>query len=158
MIHHLSIHARDTRHVASVLAEMFGGRVTGFGPYPDSYIAWLGDEHGTAIEVYPVGTELYPDVGAGQANFRHNANGAAFASTHAAISIDRTRAEIFGFARREGWRAIELPRGPNNVIEFWIENAVMLELLTPDMARDYVAAYGVNPPVPRYPPVTPEGT
>jgi hypothetical protein len=26
------------------------------------------------------------------------------------------------------------------VIEFWIENAVMLELLTPAMARDHVAA------------------
>jgi hypothetical protein len=33
-----------------------------------------------------------------------------------------------------------LPRGPNNVIEFWIENTVMLELMTPEMTRDYVAA------------------
>ena len=140
MIHHLSIHARDPKHVASVLAEMFGGRLTGFGPYPDSYIAWMGDEHGTAIEVYPVGTEMFPDAGAGQANFRHNPGGAAFGATHAAVSIDRSRAEIFAYAKREGWRAIELPRGPNNVIEFWIENAVMLELMTPDMSRDYVNA------------------
>ena len=166
MIHHLSIHARDTRHVASVLAEMFGGRVTGFGPYPNSYIAWMGDEHGTAIEVYPVGTEMFPDGGAGQANFRHASGASGFGSTHAAVSIGRTRAEIFEFARREGWRAIELPRGPNNVIEFWIENAVMLELLTADMARDYVKAmgigpkppFGANPPFSRYPPGTPEGT
>jgi hypothetical protein len=33
-----------------------------------------------------------------------------------------------------------MPRGPNNVIEFRIGNALMLELLTPDMARDYVNA------------------
>jgi hypothetical protein len=140
MIHHLSIPARDPKHVASVLTEMFGGRLTGFGPYPDSYIAWMGDEHGTAIEVYPVGTEMFPDAGAGQANFRQNPGAAAFGATHAAVSIDRTRAEILAVAKREGWRALELPRGPNNVIEFWIENAVMLELLTPDMARDYVDA------------------
>lgn len=73
MIHHLSIPARDTRHVADVLAELVGGVVTGFGPYPDSWIAWAGDDHGTAIEVYPVGTEMYPPEGFGQAAFRHDA-------------------------------------------------------------------------------------
>ena len=52
MIHHLSIPARDTRHVADVLAELFGGVVTAFGPYPDSWIAWAGDEHGTAIAAF----------------------------------------------------------------------------------------------------------
>jgi hypothetical protein len=142
MIHHLSIPARDPLHVASVLTEMFRGRLTGFGPYPGSYIAWMGDEHGTAIEVYPVGTEMFPDSGPGQANFRHQAGASPFTATHAAISIERSREEIAGFARREGWRALELPRGPNRVIEFWLENTVMLELLTSDMARDYVAAVG----------------
>jgi hypothetical protein len=140
MIHHLSIHARDPKHVASVLTEMFRGTMTGFGPYRDSYIAWMGDEHGTAIEVYPAGTEMTPDAGRSHANFRHNPHATGFTSTHAAISIDRSRDEIAAFAAREGWRAIELPRGPNNVIEFWIENSVMLELLTPDMARAYVTA------------------
>jgi hypothetical protein len=139
VIHHLSIHARDPKHVASVLAEMFGGTVTGFGPYPNSYIAWMGDEHGTAIEVYPRGTEMFPDAGGGQANFHHVSNASGFSATHAAVSIDRSAAEIAAFARREGWRAVQLPRGPNDVIEFWIENAVMLELLTPEMTRDYIA-------------------
>jgi len=140
MIHHLSIHARDPRHVATVLAEMFGGTLTGFGPWPDSFIAWMGDDHGTAIEVFPRGTEMFPDPGEGQANFRRVPQPAAFSATHAAVSIDRSAEEIFAFARREGWRAIELSRGPNHVIEFWIENAVMLELMTPSMARDYVTA------------------
>ena len=140
MIRHLSIHARDPFHVATVLVEMFDGTLTGFGPYPDSFIAWMGDDHGTAIEVYPRGTEMLPDAGAGQANFRRAAQPSAFTATHAAISIDRSAQEIFAIARREGWRAIELPRGPNRVIEFWIENAVMLELLTPAMTHDYVTA------------------
>ena len=140
MIHHLSIHARDPRHVASVLVEMFGGTLTGFGPYPDSFIAWMGVDHGTAIEVYPRGTEMFPDAGAGQANFRRAQQPSPFTATHAAISINRSTEEIFAFGRREGWRAVELPRGPNNVIEFWIENAVMIELMTPAMARDYVNA------------------
>ncbi len=137
MIHHLSIPARHPRHVAGVLTELFDGEMTGFGPWPGGYIAWAGDEAGTAIEVYPLGTEMLPDSGQGQARFRHVHGASPFIATHAAISINRSREEIFALAQREGWRAIELPRGPNTVIEFWIENAVMLELLTPDMAADY---------------------
>ena len=33
---------------------------------------------------------------------------------------------------------MEVPRAPNDVIEFRVENAVMLELMTLDMATDYV--------------------
>src|SRR5262245_24564726 len=73
MIHHISIPARNPRHVTEVLVELFGGRLTGFGPYPNCYIAWVGDDFGTAIEVFPVGTEMFPDAGDGQANFRHRA-------------------------------------------------------------------------------------
>jgi hypothetical protein len=32
MIHHMSIPARDTRHVAEVHTGLFGGILTGFGP------------------------------------------------------------------------------------------------------------------------------
>ena len=140
MIHHVSLPARDPAHVAAVLVELFGGLLTGFGPYGNSYIAWMGDAHGTAIEVFPTGTEMVPDRGAGQANFRHVAGASPFTATHVAMSVDRTRAEIHAIAQREGWRAIELSRGANRVIEFWIENSVMIELMTPDMARDYVVA------------------
>ena len=140
MIHHVSIPARDPRHVAEVLTELFDGLLTGFGPYHDSYIAWAGDPHGTAIEVYPVGTELFPDRGAGQANFRHREGSSPCVATHVNVSVERSAPEIFALAAREGWRAIELPRGPNEVIEFWIENSVMLELMTPEMTRDYLAA------------------
>ena len=137
MIHHLSIPASEPLHVAQVLTELFSGVITGFGPYHDSYIAWANDAHGTAIEVYPVGTEMFPDPGRGQARFRHNPNASGFAATHATVSVRRSREEILTLAQREGWRAIELPRGSFNVIEFWIENRVMLELMTEEMAGDY---------------------
>jgi hypothetical protein len=137
MIHHVSIPATDTRHVAEVLTELFGGVLTGFGPYRDSWIVWAGDDPGTAIEVYPAGTEMYPPTGPGQAQFRHNPTATVFTATHATVSVDRTEADIIAIAQREGWRAVRLPRGPFDVIEFWIENAVMLELMTPDMAAAY---------------------
>jgi len=140
MIHHLSLPAGDPAHVVQVLAELLGGEVSRFGPYADSFIAWAGDADGTAIEVYPVGTELFPDHADGQAQFRHNQNASGYTATHAAISVERETHCVLALAAREGWRAIELSRGSFRVIEFWIENRVMLEVLTPAMAAEYRAA------------------
>jgi hypothetical protein len=140
MIHHLSIPAQNPLHVAQTMVELFGGVLTKFGPYPNSFIAWSGDEYGTAIEVYPSGTEMFPDAGNGQANFRHNKATSGFVATHAALSVERSKEEILSLAQKQGWRAIELSRGSFHVIEFWIENRVMLELMTPSMTAGYLKA------------------
>ncbi len=139
MIHHYSIPVQDTTNVSSVLSSLFGGTITEFGPYENSSIVWFGDEYGTAIELYPVGTEIFPDSEEGQANFRHTDSYSGFCATHAAISIDRSREDIFKVAKEQDWRAMELSRGGFNVIEFWIENRIMIELLTPDMMEDYIS-------------------
>ena len=96
--------------------------------------------YGTAIEVYPVGTEMYPPSDAGQALFRRAEHPSPFVATHATVSLDRTVQEIRDIAAAQGWRAVQLPRGPFDVVEFWIENHVMLELMTPDMEAAYRAA------------------
>jgi hypothetical protein len=140
MIHHLSIPAEDPALVSRVLAGMLGGHVTKFGPYQGSFIAWAGDEHGTAIEVYPAGTEMFPDAGQGQANFRHNPNASGFVATHATVSVNLTKDAILSVATQQGWRAVELSRGSFDVIELWIENRVMLELMTPEMTQAYLRA------------------
>lgn len=140
MIHHMSIPATDTRHVAEVLVEILGGVLTGFGPYRDSWIAWAADEVGAAIEVYPVGTELYPPDGPGQALFRHDPAASGFTATHATVSVELSAEQITAIGAREGWRAERCSRGPHDVIELWVENRVMLELMTPEMTADYLAA------------------
>jgi hypothetical protein len=88
----------------------------------------------------PVGTELYPPAGAGQAQFRHNPDAGAHGARHATVSVDRTVEEIQEIARTEGWRAVQRSRGPHDVVEFWGENAVMLELMTPEMTAAYLAS------------------
>lgn len=139
MIHHLSIPVTDTRHVAEVLAGLTDGVMSEFGPYPDSWIVWFGNEHGSAIEVYPVGTEMYPPEGDGQALFRQSATPSPYVATHATVSLDRTVEQIQQVAAAEGWRAVVLPRGGFDVVEFWVENHVMLELMTPQMAAAYLS-------------------
>jgi hypothetical protein len=140
MIHHLSIPVTDPRHVAEVLRRLLGGTITEFGPYPNSWIVWTGDEHGTAIEVYPVGTEMFPPDGPGQAEFRAADRPSPYVATHVNISVERSLDEIQAIAAAEGWRAVRLSRGPFDVVEFWIENHVMVEVMTQEMTRDYLAA------------------
>lgn len=132
--------------------------LTGFGPYRDSWIAWAADEHGMAIEVYPVGTEIFPPDGPGQAEFRHNPAASPHSATHATVGVNRTVEEIQDIVRSEGWRAAKLSRGPHEVVEFWVENAVMLELMTPEMTAAYLAStprrqpgLGTTAPRPRPP-------
>jgi len=141
MIHHFSIAARDTGHVATVLAEVIGGQSFNFSPFPGSRIVVTGDAHGTAIEVYPLGLELAPGEGSAPVHSVTNAHPSDFTATHAAISVALDEEAIKRIARREGWRAETCRRTVAfQVIEFWLENRVMLEILTPEMAQDYLRA------------------
>jgi len=72
-----------------------------------------------------------------------NAQHPNFTATHAAISVAHDEARIKDIAANEEWRAITCDRGDFKVIEFWVENRVMIEFLTPEMARDYLRA--INP-------------
>ncbi len=43
-------------------------------------------------------------------------------------------------ALREGWRGATIAtRGPFHVIEVWVENNLMVEILPPEYAREYLA-------------------
>ncbi|MBF2073020.1 MAG: hypothetical protein IGS50_04550 [Synechococcales cyanobacterium C42_A2020_086] len=138
MIHHLSIAAENPRHVAHVLAELWQGRAYPFPVYGNSYIAFAADEQGTAIEVYPLGSELVPG-GANAPTLQTHAS-SWFTATHAAISVPLNQAQIEQIATREGWQTLLAHRGPwLQVVELWVENRLLLELLTPEMTEQYTA-------------------
>ena len=129
MIHHISIAAKDPRHVAEVIAELWQTVALPFPPVPGGYIVIADDEHGTAIEVSPQGTELVP--GAGEAS--------PYTATHAALSVPLSEGRVKEIAAREGWRAGTFWRGGVfQVIEFWVEGHLLLELLSPDMVARYL--------------------
>ncbi|MBS1213111.1 MAG: uncharacterized protein H6R26_1728, partial [Proteobacteria bacterium] len=48
-------------------------------------------------------------------------------------------ARIKEIAKRESWRVVTCDRGGLfQVIEFWVENRILIEFLTPEMARAYL--------------------
>lgn len=143
MIHHISIPARDPEHVAMVLAELLDGYAGPFvGPIPGAWVAYAEDAHGTGVEVYPERTTLVhgEDEGMGAVALREAPAAVAF---HALISVKAARADIERIGAREGWRTRHFWRGPNpqvrlfELYEFWVENRVMLELVTEDMVEAY---------------------
>jgi hypothetical protein len=139
MIHHVSIPARDPRHVAHVLAELLGGYAGPFvGPIPNAWVAYQEDGFGTGIEVYEESTVLMPG-----ALVESRAAAPEAVAFHALISVKVDRADIERIGAREGWRTGHFWRGPPGVrlfelYEFWVENRVLLELATPDMLPAYV--------------------
>lgn len=139
MIHHISIAAKDPRHVAEVLAELWQTRALPFPPVPGSYIVIADDGRGTAIEVSPLGTELMPGEGDSESRSHLNVGASPYTATHAALSVPLSRERIREIAEREGWRVGEFVRGGVfEVVEFWVEGRMLLELLAPDMAQRYL--------------------
>ena len=137
MIHHLSIAARDPKHAAGVLAELMGGKAVPFPPNPGSFFALQLDDHGSGVEVYPAGTELEPNGATGGTFVKRPARG--FGSTHFALSVATDRQQVEDIARRAGWDCFVCNRGPFHVIEVWVENQTMVEILPPDYAAEYLA-------------------
>ena len=143
MIHHVSISARDPKHVADVLAELMNGRTYPFpGGVADSFMAVSGDEHGSMIEVYPETVTLLPGKDDGQARAEYKAK-ADYGPFHLLLSVPVDRVTVERIGEREGWRTRYFGRGAPgqppafHVIEFWIENQLMVEVVTPAMAKDY---------------------
>ena len=139
MIHHLSIAARDPKHVAGVLAEFMGGVAVPFPPNPESFFALQLDEHGSGVEVYPAGTELQPGGSDGGGFVKKPAAESGYGPTHFALSVATEADRVEAIAAREGWQCFRCNRGPFHVIEVWLENESMVEILPPAFAAEYLA-------------------
>jgi hypothetical protein len=135
MLHHISIAVAEPVRVAKVLAELMGGRFFEFPIHPGSYMVMAGDDRGTAIEILPKQAVLVP--GTTDVEFQEVAP-PQFHSVHAAISVPVSQETIEQIGLREGWLTRYCDRGPFEVIEFWVENVLLLELIAPHMTKKYL--------------------
>jgi hypothetical protein len=144
MIHHVSISAREPLHVAGVLAEIMHGHTRPFpGQIADSFMAISGDAHGTMVEVYPADTTLQPGEDDAQVIGLRGQDLPPTSPFHFLLSVPSSREEIKRIGAREGWRTRLFGRGAPgqkpffHVIEFWVENRLMIELAPEDMIGEY---------------------
>ncbi|HEX5378397.1 MAG TPA: hypothetical protein VFW47_07465 [Phenylobacterium sp.] len=140
MIFHASIPADDPENVARVLAEIWDGEAFRFPPWPGAFVAMAGDDRNTTVEVYPRDQTIAPGEGEGMARPRLDPAPSRFGCFHLAVATSRSADEILAIGAREGWRTVLCSRGGLfDVIEFWLENALMVEVMTAEMQADYLA-------------------
>lgn len=139
MIHHASIPAENPRRVAEVLAELWGGRALPFPGLAGAFWTGPADENGTMVDVYPLTTHLVPGGGEEGVAF-HNGASASSSAWHLLLSVVVPISNILEIAAREGWRAVRVQRqgGAFELVELWVENRVLLELVTPEGRAAYV--------------------
>ena len=116
-----------------------GGKAVPFPPNPGSFFALQLDDHGSGVEVYPAGTELQPAGEEGGSFVRKTREGRGFGATHFALSVLTDAGKVKEIAERAGWHCVTCNRGPFHVIEVWVENDTMVEVLPPDFAAEYLA-------------------
>lgn len=144
MIHHFSIPALDPIAVARVLADLIGGRAYRFpGPLPGAAMAVSGDRHGTMIEIYPNNVVMAPGEGEGPIAYRTDLAGHRHVGFHALLSVPHDRATIERIGEAAGWRTKFFSRAAPglppvfHVVEVWVENRLLLEVVPTDMIEVY---------------------
>jgi hypothetical protein len=151
MLFHMSMPASDPRRVATVVAQLWGGEAFPFIPLAanGSWVAFAGDDRGSSIEFYPRGARILPSDEACPTGFtvsvdedaaRDDGPFAGRIATHAAVGSVLTTDEIVALASREGWLSRRAQRGRFHVVEMWLENAVMLEVLPDAFQQEYLAS------------------
>ena len=152
MINHISIAVNDPQKVANVLGEIWEGAVYPFPPCPGSYFVVANDGRGSAIEITPAGTVLVPGEGLPdendlstpteeyEAQFVQSELRPKYVATHLNINTKKSIEEIREIAKREDWRVLVCNRGEGlfQLIEVWVENTFMLEVMTPEQTARYV--------------------
>lgn len=136
MLFHASIPADEPERVARVIAELWRGTVLPFPPFPGAFMAWSGDERRTVVDIYPRGREHVPAEGT--FGVQTNAAPSPYSESHLALGVAVSSEDVFAIAAREGWLAQSSDRGGLfSVIELWVENKFLLELLTPQEQKRY---------------------
>jgi hypothetical protein len=152
MINHISIAVNEPERVANFLAKIWDGMVFPFPPAPGSFFVIANDGKGTAVEVTPAGTILVPgeglpdenDLNAAteefEAKFVQSEFRPRYVATHLNISSQKSIEEIRELARAEGWRVLVCNRGEGlfQLVEVWLEDTFMLEVMTPEQTARYV--------------------
>jgi hypothetical protein len=64
------------------------------------------DDHGSGVEVYPVGTELQPAGEEGGSFVRKPREGRGFGATHFALSVAADAGKVKQIAERAGWHCV----------------------------------------------------
>lgn len=158
MIAHFSIPSRTPRETALFFASVIDGTCFDFPVVPGASIAVANDNSGLAVEVYPIDMAHHPGTGdvdpdaVAQGPMPMPWEDQIFPESehsrpsgfHAAMTTKLTEDEVISKAKAMGWRALSCERGGVfGLVEVWVENAFLVEILVPAELERYRAV--MNP-------------
>jgi hypothetical protein len=136
MILHASFTVGAPRKAAEALAQLMAGDAFPFPQFgEDAWIAMSGDDHGTLVEFLPRGTEFHYVPGGTVAHCQGEK--ARESGCHILIETPHDEACVQAIAGEYGCLAHRAKHGPLELIELWIENFLLIEVATPQMAVAY---------------------
>lgn len=138
MIAHVSMPADDCEVVARFLAGVMHGGSLRFPPGgPNAWNCWSKD-NAFQIVVTPRGSVMVPGPTEQAWVKRSPSGGDRACESHFAIAVPTSAADVLARARARGWLARLCNRGGMfDVVEVWIENAYLVEILDPTQLADY---------------------
>jgi len=141
MIYHAAIPANDPKSAAEALAQIMGGEAMPFPVVPESWIAWSGDGE-TELEVVPRGHGFARADGGKEPRWVPASEGLGASGWHVAIGTERAAQDVVRIARAAGWPAQICDRaGFFEIIEVWVDDCSLVEVLDPNMQRRYREAF-----------------
>jgi hypothetical protein len=136
MILHASFTVGAPRNAAETLAQLMAGEAFPFLEIgEDTWIAMSGDEHGTLVEFLQRGTEFHYVPGGTVAH--RQGEKARESGCHILIETPHDEARVLAIAEERGCGAHRTKHGPLELMEFWIEDCLLIEVATPQMAAAY---------------------
>jgi hypothetical protein len=141
MIYHTAIPANDPQSAAVALARILGGEAMPFPVVPGSWIAWSADGV-TELEVVPRG-HGFARAEQGKEPRWVGSHGGLFASGwHVAVGTQVDAREVLKIAHEAGWPAQICDRaGFFDIVEVWVDDCGLVEVLDPEMQARYRAAF-----------------
>jgi hypothetical protein len=136
MLLHVSIPADQPERVAKALAEVVGGTMLPFPPVTGAFMVWFGPGQRSIVEINPRGHEHVP--AADQFGIRTNASPSPYSEGHVALAAPVSADAIIAIGVREGWLTRRSDRGGLfSVVELWLENKFLLEVVAAEEAQRY---------------------
>lgn len=139
MIMHISIPADDPAKTAKVLAEILNGEALRFPPGGKNAWKVFSGDGAIDLEVLQRGDLIMLIEGEPEGAFVTTPNAQRASECHLALCVDRPEAEVIEIAQRAGWpvRHCERGRGLFGVLEVWVDNSFMIEVLDPVQSGRY---------------------
>lgn len=142
MIAHFSIPSRNPHATAEVFARIIDGVVVPFPPAEGGWLVVARDGSGTGVEVVPDTAAILPgDAPAAGARYgrAYGLVDPSFGAVHIALTTALSREAVIALGEEQGWRTLHADRGAFDLVELWVDDRIMVEVLPPDSTARYLA-------------------